>query len=165
MNKKTSIPIVLISLFFLLIASNNPPGDLEQKYLLLNRLIKNYSNQSIFCLDLGEEYHFTLKDQSKCIIKLIVVKDYKDKAELSFQKPGVYMAELWIQDDRGNEDVDFCKIKVYTKGNIQKIIPAIFMCHTPTLNIKSNEEITFQLWLQAENEKKYRSQLILVMVR
>jgi hypothetical protein len=104
-------------------------------------------------------------DASRCLSFKAKIKSYKwvlpdgktenkEKVELSFPEPGVYMAELWIQDEAGNKDADLCKIKVYPKTNRGKIIPTIFMCYTPTLNINPNREISFQAWIQAADEKK-----------
>jgi hypothetical protein len=35
------------------------------------------------------------------------------RAEKAFDKPGAYVAALWVKDDKGIEDVDFCQVKVF----------------------------------------------------
>ena len=37
------------------------------------------------------------------------------KARKQFDRPGAYVAALWIKDDKGGEDVDFCQVKVYSR--------------------------------------------------
>ncbi|UCE50505.1 MAG: peptidoglycan DD-metalloendopeptidase family protein, partial [Phycisphaerales bacterium] len=44
----------------------------------LNEAIKKYSEQKIFCLDIGEEYQFKLKDGPYRSIRLISVEEHRD---------------------------------------------------------------------------------------
>ena len=37
------------------------------------------------------------------------------KATKKFDRPGAYVAALWVKDDKGAEDVDFCQVKVYSR--------------------------------------------------
>jgi len=78
------------------------------------------------------------------------------KAETVFGKPGVYMATLWIKDDEGREDVDFCRVKVFTKAAPERGIPTIFMTHTPTKNLAIGRSVCFRLWLQGGNSEPIR---------
>jgi hypothetical protein len=70
------------------------------------------------------------------------------RTETSFDRPGAYVAELRVQDDRGAEDVDFCQIKVFTKGNPEQHIPHIFMSYVPTEDIRPGQPVRFRFWLQ-----------------
>jgi hypothetical protein len=74
-------------------------------------------------------------------------------AEKIFDKPGVYMAELWITDENGRKDVDFQKIRVFTASAPEGSIPTIFMTHYPTNNIVVNQPVFFRFWLQGEKDK------------
>lgn len=69
-------------------------------------------------------------------------------AEKTFDKPGVYIATLRIADDAGREDVDFYKVKVFTQGAPEDRIPTIFMTHTPSYNVLTDEPVLFRFWLQ-----------------
>jgi len=70
------------------------------------------------------------------------------KTEATFDKPGVYIATLWIKDEEGREDVDFCTIKVFTASSPEGSIPTIFMTHIPTRDIVVDQPVLFRLWLQ-----------------
>jgi hypothetical protein len=70
------------------------------------------------------------------------------KAEMTFDKPGVYISTLWIKDERGREDVDFCKVKVFTASSPEGSVPTIFMTHIPARDIVVDQPVLFRLWLQ-----------------
>jgi murein DD-endopeptidase MepM/ murein hydrolase activator NlpD len=70
------------------------------------------------------------------------------RAEKTFDRPGAYVAELWVKDDHGAEDVDFCQIKVFTKDNPEKGIPHIYMSYTPTEEIRPDQPVRFRFWIQ-----------------
>ena len=74
-------------------------------------------------------------------------------AEKRFDRPGVYIAELWITDEDGRKDVDFYKIKVFTASAPEGSIPTIFLTHTPTNNIIVNQTVFFRFWLQGAKDK------------
>ncbi len=69
-----------------------------------------------------------------------------------FDKPGTFMATLFVVDDKGNEDVDFCKVKVYPSSGELKGIPTIFMSYTPTVNIRAGEPVQYRIWLQGADK-------------
>ena len=69
-------------------------------------------------------------------------------AEKVFDKPGVYIATLRIIDEKGREDIDFYKVKVFTASSPEAKVPTIFMTYTPTNNIVVNEPVLFRFWLQ-----------------
>ncbi len=70
-------------------------------------------------------------------------------AEMAFDKPGTYIATLRVTDSKGGEDVDFCRVKVFTKDAVEKNMPTIFMTHSPTLNLSVGQTVSFRMWLQA----------------
>jgi len=74
-------------------------------------------------------------------------------AEKRFDKPGVYIAELWITDENGRKDVDFQKIRVFTASAPEGSIPTIFMTHTPANDIVVNQPVSFRFWLQGAKDK------------
>jgi hypothetical protein len=70
------------------------------------------------------------------------------RASTVFDKPGAYVVELWVKDDKGAEDVDFCQIKAFTKGNPEQAMPHIFMTYTPTEDVRPDQPVTFRFWFQ-----------------
>ena len=63
------------------------------------------------------------------------------KAEKAFDRPGAYVAELWVKDDAGNEDADFCQVKVYSKAKPEKGMPHVYMTYTPTEDIRPDQPV------------------------
>ncbi len=77
------------------------------------------------------------------------------KAGKVFDKPGVYVGMLRIRDEQGNEDVDFCRVKVFAKDAPEDNIAAtIYMTHTPTLGISEGQEVLFQFWIQGSRKER-----------
>lgn len=72
------------------------------------------------------------------------------KAEKVFNKPGAYVAELWVKDDRSGEDVDFCQIKAFSASNPEQTMPHIFMTCTPTENVRLGQPVRFRFWFQGK---------------
>ena len=72
----------------------------------------------------------------------------KRRPEKKFDRPGAYVAALWVKDDKGGEDVDFCQVKVYSRPTPEPAMPHIFMTYTPTENIRPNQPVTFRFWFQ-----------------
>jgi hypothetical protein len=70
------------------------------------------------------------------------------KVETVLDRPGAYVATLCVKDDRGNEDVDFCQVKAYTKDKPEKGTMHIFMSCTPTENIRPEQPVRFRFWNQ-----------------
>jgi len=71
-----------------------------------------------------------------------------EHAQRTFTRPGQYVATYWVQDERGNVDVDFCKVKVFSKHQPEDVIPSLFVTYFPTDNIRCNEPVTFRIWPQ-----------------
>jgi hypothetical protein len=70
------------------------------------------------------------------------------RVQKAFDRPGTYVATLWVKDDGGAEDVDFCQVKVFSKGDPEKAMPHIFMTYTPTQGIRPDQPVTFRFWFQ-----------------
>jgi hypothetical protein len=70
------------------------------------------------------------------------------KVETALDRPGAYVAALWVKDDGGNEDLDFCQVKVYSKEKPEKATPHIFMTCTPTENVRPDQPVRFRFWVQ-----------------
>lgn len=75
------------------------------------------------------------------------------KAEKRFDEPGVYIATLWVKDEKGIQDVDFAKVKVFTESSPEGSIPTIFMTYTPTNNVLVEQPVLFRFWLQGAEGK------------
>lgn len=73
------------------------------------------------------------------------------KASKRYNTPGTYIASLWVRDEKGRVDVDFCKVKVFPKSDRQSGLPTIFMTHTPTADIPVNSPVLFKIWIQGGN--------------
>ena len=71
-------------------------------------------------------------------------------AKKRFDKPGVYIATLWVKDEKGREDADFCKVNVFTESAPEDSIASIFMTYTPTNNVLVGQPVLFRFWLQGE---------------
>jgi hypothetical protein len=70
------------------------------------------------------------------------------QAEMTFDKVGTYVATLWVKDNRGVEDVDFCQVKVYSTPDPKATTPHILMTYTPTCDIPPGRPVLFRFWLQ-----------------
>jgi tetratricopeptide (TPR) repeat protein len=72
------------------------------------------------------------------------------KAELVLNKPGAYVAALWVKDNHGRQDVDFCQIKAFSKNDPEKAMPHIYMSYTPTEGIHAGQPVRFRFWMQGQ---------------
>ena len=72
-------------------------------------------------------------------------------AEKVYDKPGCYIAALWIKDDRGAVDVDFCKVKVYSRSAPEGVIPTLFVTYYPSAEVHADEPVNFRVWPQGMN--------------
>jgi len=77
------------------------------------------------------------------------------RAEASFAKPGIYSATLRIRDEGGAEDVDFRKVKVYSVGEPEPFLPALFVTSTPTIDVRVGEPVKFRCWLHGAEEHPF----------
>ncbi len=78
------------------------------------------------------------------------------RAEKVFDRPGSYVATLRVKDNQGNEDVDFCQFKVFSRENTEKNMPHIFMSYVPTEDIRPNEPVRFRFWMQGTDSRPMR---------
>ncbi len=74
------------------------------------------------------------------------------RAESAFPDPGVYVAELWVEDGQGRKDVDFCRVKVFPAKGRADGIPTLFLTHQPTMGITPGAEVAVRGWVQAEQD-------------
>jgi len=74
------------------------------------------------------------------------------RAETEFDRPGAYLATLWVKDDQGREDVDFCQIKVFSRANPEKGMPHIYLSYTPTEDVRPGQPVRFRGWFQGKGE-------------
>lgn len=72
------------------------------------------------------------------------------KAEKTYDKPGAYVAALWIRDAEGAEDVDFCQVKVFSAAGPESAMPHIFMTCTPTEDVRPGRPVRLRFWLQGK---------------
>jgi len=70
------------------------------------------------------------------------------KAEKVYEKPGCYAAALWIRDSQGNADVDFCKVKVYSRSTSEDIVPILFVTYKPSREVRVDQPVSFRIWPQ-----------------
>ena len=70
------------------------------------------------------------------------------RAEKVYDKPGAYVAALWVKDDKGARDVDFCQVKVFSAANPESTMPHIFMTCTPTEDIRPGRPVRLRFWFQ-----------------
>lgn len=72
-------------------------------------------------------------------------------AEKAYDQPGCYMATLWTKDAQGMEDVDFCRLRVYTRNSPEKFVPTFFVTYEPSREVGVNEPVNFRIWPQGLN--------------
>lgn len=76
------------------------------------------------------------------------------RADRTYDRPGVYSAALWVRDRAGNEDVDFCTAKVFTRGSPEGKLPTIFVTCSPTRDVRAGRAVTFRCWLQTAEARR-----------
>jgi len=69
-------------------------------------------------------------------------------AEKVYNKPGCYIAALWVEDSHGAVDVDFCKVKVYSRSAPEDVIPTLFVTYYPSAEVYVDEPVNFRAWPQ-----------------
>jgi hypothetical protein len=62
-------------------------------------------------------------------------------------RSGVHSAALWVTDEDGNQDVDFCRIKCH--DDQEQMLPTIVITHVPT-RPKPGETVIFRIWVQTQ---------------
>jgi hypothetical protein len=69
-------------------------------------------------------------------------------AEKVYGQPGCYMAALWVTDNRGRTDVDFCRVRVFSQPTPEDVIPTLFVTYRPSAEVRVDEPVNFRLWPQ-----------------
>jgi len=77
------------------------------------------------------------------------------RATKIYKKPGTYMATLRVRDAAGREDVDFCKVKVFTRDRPEPVTPILFVTYTPTRSIRVNTPVNFRGWVQGSGQRPF----------
>jgi hypothetical protein len=70
------------------------------------------------------------------------------RAEKVYPRPGTYIAALWVTDEKGSRDVDFCKVKVYSRDKLEDVMPIFFLTHSPSRNVRAGQTVRFRGWPQ-----------------
>jgi hypothetical protein len=70
-------------------------------------------------------------------------------AEKVYNKPGCYIASLWIKNTQGDVDVDFCKVKVFSRSAPEGVIPTLFVTYYPSAQVYVDEPVNFRVWPQS----------------
>jgi murein DD-endopeptidase MepM/ murein hydrolase activator NlpD len=69
-------------------------------------------------------------------------------AEKVYDRPGCYIAALWVKDNHGVADVDFCKVKVFSRSAPEGVIPTLFVTYYPSTEVCVDEPVNFRVWPQ-----------------
>jgi murein DD-endopeptidase MepM/ murein hydrolase activator NlpD len=77
-------------------------------------------------------------------------------AEKVYNKPGCYIASLWIKNAQGDVDVDFCKVKVFSRSAPEGVIPTLFITYYPSAQVYVNDPVNFRLWPQGMGVENIR---------
>jgi hypothetical protein len=72
------------------------------------------------------------------------------QAEKVYDRPGTYMAALYVEDEKGLRDVDFCKVKVYSKDKLEDVMPIFFLTYSPSRGVRAGQTVYFRGWPQGE---------------
>jgi PKD repeat protein len=70
------------------------------------------------------------------------------RVEKMYDKPGCYTASLWVKDSYGDIDVDFCRVKVFSRSAPEDVIPTLFVTYYPSAEVYSDEPVSFRIWPQ-----------------
>ena len=77
-------------------------------------------------------------------------------AEKVYNKPGCYIASLWIKNAQGDVDVDFCKVKVFSRSAPESVIPTLFVTYYPSARVYVDDPVNFRLWPQGMEVENIR---------
>jgi murein DD-endopeptidase MepM/ murein hydrolase activator NlpD len=76
--------------------------------------------------------------------------------EKVYNKPGCYIASLWVENAQGDVDVDFCKVKVFSRSAPEGIIPTLFVTYYPSAQVYVDDPVNFRLWPQGMDAENIR---------
>jgi hypothetical protein len=69
-------------------------------------------------------------------------------AKKAFDKPGCYMAALWVEREDQSKDVDFCRIRVFSNPVTEPFVPTLFVTYIPTGIARAGQPVSFRIWPQ-----------------
>lgn len=72
--------------------------------------------------------------------------------EWACAEAGVHSAALWVTDETGNRDVDFCRIKCHGSPK-PRMLPTVVITHSPT-RLRSGEAVVFRCWAQTQETRE-----------
>ncbi len=81
---------------------------------------------------------------------------YSARAEKVYNRPGTYMAALWVEDEKGSRDVDFCKVKVYSGEKAEDVMPILFLTYSPSRDVRVGQAVYFRGWPQGAESSAIR---------
>lgn len=70
------------------------------------------------------------------------------RAERAYARPGAYVAALWVEDRDGRRDVDFARVKVFSRETTEDAIPTLFATYWPTTGVRPGDPVDFRIWPQ-----------------
>jgi murein DD-endopeptidase MepM/ murein hydrolase activator NlpD len=76
--------------------------------------------------------------------------------EKVYDKPGCYIASLWVKNAQGDIDVDFCKVKVFSRSAPEGVIPTLFITYYPSAQVYVDDPVNFRLWPQGMEVENIR---------
>lgn len=77
-------------------------------------------------------------------------------AQKLYNKPGCYIASLWIKNTQGDDDVDFCKVKVFSRSAPEGVIPTLFVTYYSSAQVYVDDPVNFRLWPQGMDIENIR---------
>jgi len=78
------------------------------------------------------------------------------RAEKVYEKPGCYIASLWVKDARGRVDVDFCRVRVYSRSKPEDVVPTLFVTFEPSAGVLADRPVHFRIWPQGRDVSDIR---------
>lgn len=66
--------------------------------------------------------------------------------EKTYDKPGCYMATLWVKDADNRVDVDFCRVKVFSDPVTEPAMPTLFVTCKPAGMARVGQGVSFRIW-------------------
>ncbi len=77
-------------------------------------------------------------------------------AEKAYEKPGCYVATLWVKDNRGGSDVDLCRVRVYSRAAPEDVVGTLFVTYIPSAPVYIDQPVSFRIWPQGSDAENIR---------
>jgi hypothetical protein len=77
-------------------------------------------------------------------------------ADKTYARPGCYMARLQVTDSAGRNDIDFCRVRVFSRDDPEDVIPTLFATYHPTADIRVGQPVCFRAWPQGKSLEDIR---------